>query len=253
MLRFFSKIRYKLAAQNKVGKYLRYAIGEILLVVIGILIALQVNNWNEAKKNSVLEKEYLLRIRQDLVKTRDRLNVDLGWQRENVVLGELVLTSLRSCEMKPEDRDRFVKGLFNLGKFDATLLVNTTLEEMKTSGRLVIISNKDLVSEIIRLSRAFQTSQSQVEQLMQWSVHPVNIVQSKIIYLNLDEDTGLEQNIQWDNIEFNFSNACADFEFKSAISSLINYTHENSRRDRELIQATEELIASLDRNIRLLK
>ncbi len=50
MLRFFSKRRYQLAAENRAAKYLRYAIGEILLVVIGILIALQVNNWNERLK-----------------------------------------------------------------------------------------------------------------------------------------------------------------------------------------------------------
>ena len=50
MLRFFSKIRLKLAAENSPVKYIRYAIGEIVLVVIGILIALQVNNWNESRK-----------------------------------------------------------------------------------------------------------------------------------------------------------------------------------------------------------
>ena len=61
MIRFFRNIRQKLAAENNVSKYLRYAIGEILLVVIGILIALQINNWNENRKDQQkLENIYAL-------------------------------------------------------------------------------------------------------------------------------------------------------------------------------------------------
>lgn len=59
MISFFSKIRYNLAAENKVVKYTRYAIGEILLVVIGILIAVQINNWNTYKKDRQTEQQYL--------------------------------------------------------------------------------------------------------------------------------------------------------------------------------------------------
>lgn len=50
MIKFFRKIRYSLLSKNKTGKYFKYAIGEIVLVVIGILIALQINNWNEKRK-----------------------------------------------------------------------------------------------------------------------------------------------------------------------------------------------------------
>lgn len=50
MIKFFRKIRYDLMEKNKTGKYLKYAIGEIVLVVIGILIALQINNWNEKQQ-----------------------------------------------------------------------------------------------------------------------------------------------------------------------------------------------------------
>ena len=53
MINFFRKIRKQLANENKFQKYFRYAFGEILLVVIGILIALQVNNWNENRKQDV--------------------------------------------------------------------------------------------------------------------------------------------------------------------------------------------------------
>jgi uncharacterized membrane protein YgaE (UPF0421/DUF939 family) len=51
MIKFFRKIRQKMLTENKFGKYLTYAIGEIILVVIGILIALSINNWNENKKS----------------------------------------------------------------------------------------------------------------------------------------------------------------------------------------------------------
>src|SRR5210317_996611 len=59
MIKFFRKIRKTLADDNKPLKYLRYAIGEIVLVVIGILIALQINNWNEQRKDRIIEKQIL--------------------------------------------------------------------------------------------------------------------------------------------------------------------------------------------------
>ena len=59
MIKFFRHIRQRLISEGKTGKYLKYAIGEIVLVVIGILIALQINNWNENRKDRIVEKEIL--------------------------------------------------------------------------------------------------------------------------------------------------------------------------------------------------
>ena len=66
MIKFFRQIRFNLMSENKTGKYLKYAIGEIVLVVIGILIALQINNWNEERKNELKENVYLEGIKNDL-------------------------------------------------------------------------------------------------------------------------------------------------------------------------------------------
>jgi hypothetical protein len=56
MIKFFRKIRQNLLSENKLSKYLLYAIGEIMLVMIGILLALSINNWNENKKTISLER-----------------------------------------------------------------------------------------------------------------------------------------------------------------------------------------------------
>ena len=66
MIKFFRKIRQKLLSKGKLSKYLFYAIGEIILVMIGILLALQVNNWNENKKATANELKLLKQLEQDL-------------------------------------------------------------------------------------------------------------------------------------------------------------------------------------------
>ncbi|TDQ17022.1 hypothetical protein DFQ04_1670 [Algoriphagus boseongensis] len=66
MLSFFRKIRQKLLNQHRITQYLAYAAGEILLVMIGILLALQVNNWNEARKTKLTEEAILKNLVQDL-------------------------------------------------------------------------------------------------------------------------------------------------------------------------------------------
>ena len=62
-MKIFRKIRFNLIGENKTGKYVKYAIGEIVLVVVGILIALQINNWNQTRKDNNALKEYLVKIK----------------------------------------------------------------------------------------------------------------------------------------------------------------------------------------------
>jgi len=77
MLPFFRKIRYRLANDNQFFKYSRYAIGEIVLVVVGILIALQVNNWNEDNNTRKVEHKLLQELKTDLEETKLDLLTDI--------------------------------------------------------------------------------------------------------------------------------------------------------------------------------
>ena len=66
MIKFFRRIRQQLLSENKTGRYFKYAIGEIILVVIGILIALSINNWNEIRKEGSEELKILSEIQSNL-------------------------------------------------------------------------------------------------------------------------------------------------------------------------------------------
>ena len=73
MIKSFKKIRQKLLIENKFNKYLVYAIGEIILVVIGILIALQIKTWNENRKVAIEEQNALHNIQRDFMKNKEIL------------------------------------------------------------------------------------------------------------------------------------------------------------------------------------
>ena len=77
MIKFFRKIRYDLIENNKTGKYLKYAIGEIVLVVIGILIALSINNWNQNRINSRSESLLLKEINNEFEFNKYELEITI--------------------------------------------------------------------------------------------------------------------------------------------------------------------------------
>jgi len=84
MINFFRKIRQKLLNENKLSKYLLYALGEIVLVVIGILIALQINNWNENKKDRRQERELLIQLESEFESNLSQLDQKMAMREEMI-------------------------------------------------------------------------------------------------------------------------------------------------------------------------
>ncbi|MBN3520962.1 hypothetical protein JYB62_13215 [Algoriphagus lutimaris] len=78
MISFFRKIRQKLLSQNRITQYIFYALGEIFLVVLGILIALQVNNWNQERISLKREKQILQGLYQEFEAAAKELDTDLN-------------------------------------------------------------------------------------------------------------------------------------------------------------------------------
>ena len=73
MINFLRRIRRNAMTENKSNLYLVYAIGEVVLVVIGILIALQIDKWNENKKERNIEQQYLLALKEEFEYNKDEL------------------------------------------------------------------------------------------------------------------------------------------------------------------------------------
>jgi hypothetical protein len=93
MIKFFRKIRQRLLSENKFTKYLIYALGEIVLVVIGILIALQINNWNETQKLRRLEISLLEEMKSNLLSDITDMEENIRYNESAIRSAHVILTS----------------------------------------------------------------------------------------------------------------------------------------------------------------
>jgi hypothetical protein len=129
MIKFFRKIRQNVIREKKVSKYLIYALGEIVLVVVGILLALQINNANENRKEFKKSKDYLAEILKDIVSDTSTINKSINFTSEFIRSEEW---ALNKTDFIYQDADSI---WMLLGGFYASLDLNDrTFQKMQNSG-----------------------------------------------------------------------------------------------------------------------
>ena len=130
--------------KNKTGKYLKYAIGEIVLVVIGILIALSINNWNEGRKKGIQGKEYVTEIYNDVKKDILRINGILDKLETNKITSRQILEILESEDKHIADSSLFSSNMLNANAVIHVSRQNNTWDELTSSGKITMIKNDSL-------------------------------------------------------------------------------------------------------------
>ena len=144
-MKIFRNIRKQLASENKVMAYLRYAVGEIFLVVIGILIALQVNNWNENRKDTNFEHEILSLIDQNLEQDSVSLSFELSKTKLAIHLTNRLLEQVK---LKNYNNDSLNYWMGKIICFERFRSQSSAYEMLKAKG-LENISDKKLQMALI--------------------------------------------------------------------------------------------------------
>ena len=145
MIKFFRKIRQNLLSEGKTGKYLKYAIGEIVLVIIGILIALSINNWNTNRKLKSEEQNLLKDLRIEIKNNIDLLSIAINEHEKSYAIAQEFKSLFKNRAAFNEMTDStFFKKWRKLNQnwtFDPNKGI---LKSIISSGQINNLSNKEL-------------------------------------------------------------------------------------------------------------
>jgi hypothetical protein len=159
MIRFFRKIRRQLLLENKLSRYLLYAVGEILLVVLGILIALQINNQNDLRKERLKEIHYLENIKTDLNINILEMDRYLEIRTEGIEAANRIIEHF---EGKPiNDYSAFNADGVTIYDWQKFWQNNNTFQELVNSGNLAMISNEAIKKSLLDIESLYKKMKSE--------------------------------------------------------------------------------------------
>ncbi|OIQ30864.1 MAG: hypothetical protein BM564_01235 [Bacteroidetes bacterium MedPE-SWsnd-G2] len=147
MIKFFRHLRRSFINQSKTGQYFKYAIGEIFLVVIGILIALTVNNWNENRKNKLTELEYYCKLLADFNLDRQNIAILYKEAEHKIEISKKLLVELNN---KNKDKSYLLNNYLQGLRTNAFVPSKVAMTDIVSSGKLNLMSNDALKNELLR-------------------------------------------------------------------------------------------------------
>ena len=243
MIRFFRKIRHQLLSESKFRRYLLYAIGEIILVVIGILIALQVNNWNEERKTKERERQVLQSLFTEIGANREKLK-----DCSEAITEQINYTDTLQTYLGPDypglSNNRINELFFYTAYIPYCSIETNVLDELRSSGNLQLIQNREIRQAISSWSRASEVLQlEEVEWKRDFSTQYVPYTGKWISWDDLDFIENPEDPTYIPSkFEYDANKMLQQFEF----ANLLNIQRWRMTRTRYFIESLSERTLALD-------
>ena len=150
MIKFFRHIRNSLLEENKLSKYLLYAIGEIVLVVIGILIALQINAWNQTKEDIKKEEKFLLEIKENLIEDLQKVDTLLLANKRKLIRIDTAYHYLSLIDAQPMMGRKFSYQMPTITNLKLFVPTTVAFSNITATGKIDLLRSDPLRKEISR-------------------------------------------------------------------------------------------------------
>jgi hypothetical protein len=229
MIKIFRKIRQDLLSEGKTSKYLKYAVGEIILVVIGILIALQINNWNQNNSNKKLERQYYSSMKSQLNEDLYKLNGEIYYNQD--LLNKFTYAKELLIQKDKSKLDTLAKITLSMVYYADFRRKSNVYQTLVNSGEIKHLNNHNILEHL----QSLEENYSYINRIEESNL-TVIIFQ---VVPEIKEVVRIDP-LKVENVEIMFS-----YQFQNVIDLLIHLVIE--KRDaymqaQKVINATIELI-----------
>lgn len=254
MIIFFRRLREKFVGEGNIRRYLIYAVGEILLVMIGILLALQVNNWNEERKSSMEEQFLLSSLKEDFEVRLAELQEFRIARRQAIDAIHVINQIISEPETLPGDAamDSILALSQNALTFNDQF---KTLDMLFSTGMINDLSNEELkrnlilwpqqVEEMMEEQRARSASAQNVLFPLLYEYVAMREVHEKFTFRDYNLDKG-----QPTTFKSNYSGLIREPAYERYLATLENFLNINDIDSEILIRQAEAIIAQINQEMR---
>ncbi len=239
--------------KNKTGKYLKYAIGEIILVVIGILIALQINNWNEQRIERKEEQLILLNLKEDFDYNYKTLDSLIAHQLAKKKL-QFSILNYTGNKPKPETENEFNKILESTASLGEFFPRRGSLDDLISSGRLKIIKNQELRNTLLSWNPILDQIKYREKNVVEIISLIEELIQKKGSWLNIDAVSNNEfitsNPFPKSGFDVDNRNLLNDLEFENRIETLIIQNGTVINRQKKGLKLITEILNLIKKEIK---
>ena len=219
---------------------------ELVIVVLGVFIGLQVSNWNEARRDRAMERQYLERLREDFVLSARRAKDGVEFMESQGRQATGMVASLRACRLDGEaSRAEFASALYKLGRIEPPLLTRGTIDELRSTGRLGILRSIQLRQALSNVVEEQERTMEVLGYIVVRRSAPIGYIDARTTIL-MAQGTGSDGSGAPDEVLFDFPVLCRDPAYINAVSHLGRVSYVLAAQDRRLLKQYDEVVALLD-------
>jgi hypothetical protein len=243
MIKFFRHIRKSLLMESKTSKYFKYALGEILLVMIGILLALQINSWNQKRLDRIEEKNILSNLHDEFLENK-RLSTNniasiRGAMKANIEIMNLMGSS--DDELQKHNLDSLFYSSLPAAQFTSS---SQSILNITQGGRMNIIKDKNIIKLLYQWQAQLEAVNIRERALDDWSYDQILPIMSKFISL---KEMDMNGNYEWSGkskLKKSYNPLFQSLEYENLLDNFL-FLHQMNKREIEKADAIIDQIIEI--------